>query len=326
MKNYVVLILFCAISILLAPFAVKDSEAAAKNEAVNVTAVKNPTTQNSEEPQQTIAVFRSCDNATQEISLFEYVCGSVAAEMPLAYNEEALKAQAVACYTNALRLMENGKDYSNAHISDDTAVHQGYIDEVQRKEKWGKDFDKYEEKLKKVVKAVENQALYYDDKLCVAAFFAISNGKTENAENLWGSNVDYLTSVDSSGDKLSPGYASTISFSKDSLIECMEKESISVESIKNLKNIVKITEKTHTGTVLKAELNGKSYTGEDIRKIFSLRSPTFTVKTTENAVTFSVYGYGHGIGMSQYGADYLAEKGYTYKEILLHYYQGAEIK
>ena len=281
------------------------------------------TTQQKSEADSTIAVFRSLESKTEEITLFEYVCGSVAAEMPLAYNEEAIKAQAVACYTNAIRQKQLGNT-KNGDISDDTATHQGYIDVEQRKEKWGESFEKYEKKLQNAVKAVEGEALYYDNKPCVAAFCAISNGKTENAECIWGTTVPYLVSVDSKGDKLSPTYASTVSFTKDEFLKIIEKNGASIEA-DDIASTVKITEKSDTGTVLKVTVGSKSFTGEEIRKMFSLRSPTFTIKATKNAVTFSVSGYGHGIGMSQYGANYYAEKGYDYKEILEHYYTGVEI-
>ncbi len=325
MKNYLILIFFCAISILMVPLIIKTDKNIAENVSPDTSSVQVQDTSSHIQNQQTISVFRTITNSSEEISMFEYVCGSVAAEMPLAYNEEALKAQAVACYTNALRLKEKDTNKSDGNISDDTSVHQGYIDLSQRKEKWGKDFNKYEEKLKKIVTEVENETLYYNGSICVAAFSAISNGKTENAENLWGTKVNYLVSVDSSADKLSPNYASTVSFSKKDFLNAAKKANITITS-DNLKNVIKVSKTSDTGTVLNVKINGKNYTGEEIRKAFSLRSPTFTVKTTEETVTFSVYGYGHGIGMSQYGANALAEKGYNYKEILAHYYTDTEIK
>lgn len=324
MKNYLILILFCAISILLVPLITVNTNKQTQATASADTVTDNATTEKTDKSEATISVFRSLESKTEEITLFEYVCGSVAAEMPLAYNEEAIKAQAVACYTNALRQKELG-DNKNGDISDDTTVHQGYIDEEQRKEKWGDSFEKYEKKLQDAVKAVEGEALYYGGKPCVAAFCAISNGKTEDAESIWGTSVPYLVSVDSKGDKLSPAYASTVSFTKDEFIKIISAEGVSTKNI-DLSTAVKITEKSDTGTVLKATVGDKSFSGEEIRKMFSLRSPTFTVKATKNAVTFSVSGYGHGIGMSQYGANYLAENGYDYKEILEHYYTGVEIK
>lgn len=325
MKNYLILILFCAISILFIPLALMDK---ADTPAANTTTapVNESTSQaDSDKNDETISVFRTVSNKAEEVTLFEYVCGSVAAEMPLAYNEEAIKAQAVACYTNALRQMSISNDADKGDISDDTSVHQGYIDEAQRKEKWGNSFEKYEQKLKNAVKAVEGEALYYNGELCVAAFCAISNGTTEDAKNLWGTSVPYLVSADSKGDKLSPSYASTVSYTKEEFLKIAEASGVKTDSITDLTKAIKITKNSDVGTVLKAEINGKAFTGEEIRKMFSLRSPTFTVKATKNAVTFNVSGYGHGIGMSQYGANHYAEKGYDYREILEHYYKGVEI-
>lgn len=322
MKKFLTIVILAVISLTLIPIAtikgpLKSAEAEAESTTVTAEATHTP--------QQTISVFRSLTNTTEEMDMFEYVCGSVAAEMPLAYHEEALKAQAVACYTNALRMKEEKKT-AQSQITDDSTIDQGYIDPSQRKKKWGDDYEKYEAKLQSVVKAVENQALFYKDELCVAAFFAISSGSTEDAKNIWGGSVPYLKSVTSEGDRLSPQYASTIAFDTKEFTALAEENKLLKKEPETLENIIKIEETSPTGTVLKATVNGKEYTGEQIRKAFSLRSPVFTIKTTADTITFSVCGYGHGVGMSQYGADYLAKNGNTYKEILTHYYTGAEIK
>ncbi len=324
MKSYMILILLCAISLLFIPVAIVGDGIHVQNNEATTTQKSEPVTLQTEEKQETISVFRTVSNTAEEVSFFEYICGSVAAEMPLAYNEEAIKAQAVACYTNALREKQSGNN-KNGDISDNTAVHQGYIDKSQRKEKWGSDFEKYEKKLQNAVKDVEGTALYYNNELCIAAFCAISNGKTEDAENLWGAKVPYLVSVESEGDILSPAYASTVSFSQEEFLKIAEGLKVDTKKVTDLTKAVNITKKTPSGTVLTATIGNKTFTGEEIRKAFSLRSPTFAIKATENAVTFSVSGYGHGIGMSQYGANYYAEKGYDYKEILEHYYTGVEI-
>ena len=323
MKKYMILIILAAISCVGVPTALIKEPATLPDTKTETTLSETlPATTNPD----TISVFRTSGNETVNMSLFEYVCGSVAAEMPLAYHEEALKAQAVACYTNALRLKSSDNNTQKGDISDDIGVHQGYIDETQRKEKWGNDFEKYETKLQKIVSSVENEALFYKGDLCVAAFHAISCGKTENSENIWGTRVPYLQSVKSDGDKLSPQYATTLSFDKADFIKCIEQLDIETADIKNLKNCIKVHEKSPSGTVLSATICGEKFTGEQVRKAFSLRSPVFTVKTTADTVTFSVSGYGHGVGLSQYGSDYLARQGLTYKEILEHYYTGTEVK
>lgn len=321
MKKFLTLIFISAIVIISLPVALlKDTV----NPAENVFVPQTSTTQSAENT-NTLTVFRSVNQENIEVDFFEYVCGSVAAEMPLSYHEEALKAQAIACYTNALRLKKLSESSATYHISDDSSIHQGYLSKEQREEKWGEDFDKYESKLKNIVKSVENHAVYYDDKLCVTAFHAISSGKTESAENIWGEKVPYLVSVKSTGDNLSPQYSSTVVFEKDEFIQ-IAKDLTGNKSIKNLKNSLKIQEKSKSGTVLKVTLDKKDFTGEQIRKAFSLKSPVFTIKATEKTVTFNVTGYGHGVGMSQYGADFMARQGSNYEEILKHYYKGVEIK
>ena len=329
MKHFLILILASAVIMLILPVAALKEFAPSTDKSTNshiISTTENTVNDdNQQQKDDTITVFLSSQNQNVEMDMFEYICGSVAAEMPLAYHEEALKAQAVTCYTNALRLKLNTEKTNNADISDNTAIHQGYINEAERRAKWGNDFEKYESKLKNVVNSVKNQAIYYNEQLIVAAFFAISCGKTENSGNLWSESVPYLTSVESQGDCLSSQYATSVSFSLDEFVSKM-KNTKAEFNINSLTNAVAITKISPTGTVLKAEINGNSYTGEEIRSIFSLRSPVFTVNSTDSAITFNVLGYGHGIGMSQYGADYFARQGYTYKDILMHYYTGVVIK
>lgn len=322
MKRYISLIVLAAFVMLLFPVALLHKET--KNIASapsTASTTQAPVTKND----NTITVFRSAQQKSDEIDMFEYVCGSVAAEMPLSYHEEALKAQAIACYTNALRLKQSGGYSENAHISDDSSLHQGYLSEAQRKDKWGDDFEKYENKLKNAVKAVENKYISYNGEPCVAAFFALCSGTTEDAENIWGEKVSYLVSVKSSGDTLSPQHTQTVTFDKTEFLNCLKNTSVKTNGIKTLKNIMKITEKSKSGTVLKAKINSTELTGEEIQQAFSLRSRVFTVKTAKDSVTFTVTGYGHGVGMSQYGADFMARQGSTCDEILSHYYKGVEI-
>lgn len=326
MKNYLFLILFSAIIMIAVPASMTKAPSVSSAET---TVVQNTTVgQITESPPstepETISVFLTARQETVDMTLFEYVCGSVAAEMPLAYDTEAIKAQAVACYTNAIRLKTLGNE-SQGDISDNTAVHQGYIDENERKEKWGADFEKYEKKLQDAVKAIEGTVITYDGKLCVAAFYAISSGQTETAKNIWGTAVPYLVSVESAGDHLSSGYASSLTVNTDDFFTCLKKLDSATTKPTSLSDIIKITSTSDSGTVLKATINGKEYTGEQIRSAFGLRSPVFTVKSDKDTLTFSVSGYGHGVGMSQYGADYYAKQGYTYDQILKHYYTGVEI-
>ena len=321
MKKFLSMILLSAVVIIILPVALLKENLTPSE----TTFIPQTSTAQVSENTNTLTVFRSVSQENVEIDFFEYVCGSVAAEMPLSYHEEALKAQAIACYTNALRLKNTSKNDALYHISDDSSIHQGYLNREQREEKWGEDFEKYENKLESIVKSVENLAIYHENELCVAAFHAICSGKTETAENIWGEKVPYLTSVKSSGDNLSPQYSSVVVFEKDEFIE-IAKDLTESKEIKKLKNSIEIKEKSKAGTVLKVMLDKKEFTGDEIRKAFSLRSPVFTIETTEKTVAFNVTGYGHGVGMSQYGADFMARQGSSYEEILKHYYKGIEIK
>lgn len=297
----------------------KDAQETTVKETKKVT---EKTTTEKAKNEETIQVFRSSLNKNTKMTMFEYMCGSVAAEMPLAYEEEALKAQAVACYTNAKRLKISA-DGKGKYITDNIKTHQGYIDKEQRKEKWGDSYEIYEKKLEKAVKEVYGKAVFYENKLCTCAFFAISNGKTEDAKNIWNTSIPYLVSRDSAADKLSPKYESKVTFTKDEFIQCASKLKVDVEKPKDN---IKITKRTDSGTVAAVKFGDKTFTGEEIRNAFDLRSPTFKISAKDESITFTVSGYGHGVGMSQYGANALAKEGYTYYEILRHYYTGVEVK
>lgn len=334
MKNYLISIVFIFISLIITPVALLSGGVASQTgtiisaEQTTSNKVENAQKSDSDIPEENvITVFLSDTKKNLTVSEFEYVCGSVAAEMPLMYHEEALKAQAIACYTNSLRL-KNSKNKSainGADISDNPATHQGYLTREERKEKWGDDYQKYESKLETIVKAVESEYLTYNGEYCLCAFSAICTGTTESAENVWGEKIPYLVSVKSSGDTLSPQYSSTNTFTKSQFISIMKDLGVSINSKANLEETIGKSKISKAGTVLKIEINKKNLTGEQIRSAFSLRSSAFKITATENEVTFKVSGYGHGVGMSQYGADYMARQGSTYDEILKHYYKGSEI-
>ncbi|MBQ6935840.1 MAG: stage II sporulation protein D [Clostridia bacterium] len=334
MKNYLISIVFIFISLIITPVALLSGNITQSKVSPNTTVQGETDTEeitsnsSGDITEDSITVFLSDTKKNLTVSEFEYVCGSVAAEMPLMYHEEALKAQAIACYTNSLRLKnyENKSTLNGADISDNPATHQGYLTREERKEKWGEDYQKYESKLETIVKSVEGEYLTYEGEYCLCAFSAICTGTTESAENVWGEKIPYLVSVKSSGDTLSPQYSSTNTFTKSQFISIMKDLGVSINSKVNLKDIIGKSKTSKAGTVLKIEINKKSLTGEQIRNAFSLRSSAFKITATENEVTFKVSGYGHGVGMSQYGADFMARQGSTYDEILKHYYKGAEIK
>lgn len=262
--------------------------------------------------------------ATGDIAAYsaeDYIFGVVAAEMPALYEEEALKAQAVAAYTYYLRKSaSNNEEYD---ITDDYTVDQAFITPEKAREKWGAEAEKYEKKLRACVKDVLYKKVTYKGEPASTVYHAISSGKTERAADIWGGDYPYLVSVDSSFDKLSGNYLSTAKFTTDELKE-------------RLKNLVSVTEatgngiadikRTEAGSVTSLTVWGKSISGIDFRKALELRSADFDAEYKDGTYTFTVRGYGHGIGMSQNGANYLAQQGKSYEEILLHYYTGCAIE
>ena len=325
MKKYIITVFLALIIMTAAPAIVLGTPKNDVKSSELEVEINSEAAPNAADDDSVITVFISADEKSTELSAFEYVCGSVAAEMPVTYADEALKAQAVACLTNALRMKKSG-GVNGADITDDSAVHQGYMSLEARREKWGDDYEKYEQKLEKAVKAVEGKALYYKGELCIAAFSALSSGTTESAENAWGENVPYLVNVQSKCDRLSPYYSSAVTYDAAQFSECVKALGIDCKDTQKLTDAVKILEISDAGTVLKAEIGGSEFTGAEIRAAFGLKSPCFAVQCAESSVTFSVSGYGHGVGMSQYGADYMAKQGRTYEEILAHYYKGAKVK
>lgn len=271
------------------------------------------------------------DNKTViEISEFDYICGAVACEMPATYHEEALKAQAIACYTYAVKarnqqLKTPSPELKGAYISSDSSVHQGYKTKEELKEKWGDKYDTYYSKIESAVKAVSGKVITYDDELITPAFHAISSGKTEDASVIWGGQVPYLVSINSAGDRLSPDYSSTL------ILNCEQFSSL----VANLEGVtlpqdpsawVTQIEVSNAGTVTSITIGDKTFDGTTVRKAFSLRSNCFSVEYKNNSFVFNVTGYGHGVGLSQYGADYMSRQGSKYNEILYHYYNGTKIK
>lgn len=254
----------------------------------------------------------------------EYILGVVAAEMAADNNAEALKAQALAAYTFAYRKhLQNNKAGNEYDLTNDSTLDQRYIDEEGRKIKWGEEFSKNENKLKQIVQSVSNQLIVYNNEPILAVYHAISSGKTETAKNVWGSDYPYLQSENSVGDLLCAEYYSELKVNSDEFIHKITGLGIEVNC--EAEKIIGSSKKSQSGTVLELELCGKKCTGMKIREAFGLRSAAFDIIFKNNMFVFTVSGYGHGVGMSQFGANYLAQQGSDYKEIIATYYRGSEI-
>ncbi len=265
----------------------------------------------------TVRILRTATNEIDVVPLEEYIMGVVAGEMPISFELEALKAQAVASRSYVMYQMIHNKNDNYDVV--DTVLNQVYLDDQSLKDKWG---DKYGENIDKVQQAVSDTAykyLTYDDEIVEAMFFSTSAGYTENSEDVFSASVPYLRSVESSWDNISPVFDVSMDYTYD--IFC---NLLGIPYSKNLN--IEILEQTPHNKIKKIKINDKEFTGTEVTNLLSLKSGYFTIKEQDNKVYISTKGYGHGVGMSQYGAQGMALEGYTYDNILKHYYTGVEIK
>jgi len=292
------------------------------SKTISATTVKTDEIKTSKTQSTSFKVYDSSSNNITEMDTKDYIFGVVAAEMPALYETEALKAQAVAAYTFACcRKAENAqKDYD---ITTDHTTDQSFITEEQARERWGDKADEYIKKIKSAVEDTADLMITYNGKPITAVYHAISSGKTENSKDIWNYELDYLRSVSSEGDKLAPNYMSEAVFTAD---ELKEKLADTAELSGEPTNYFGSCSRTEAGTVKKILVCQKEITGSKLRELLELRSSNFTVNYKDEKFTFTVYGYGHGVGMSQNGANYMAKQGCNFEEILTHYYTGCKVE
>ncbi len=290
--------------------------------AIQTSTVENNQTVPKTEKIDSFKVYNPESEQTEKIERKEYIFGVVAAEMPALYHEEALKAQAVAAYTYAYCRKTNNskKEYD---ITTDPTLDQNYISKEQAKEKWGDNADKYIEKLEKIIEETDGYLITCNGNPITAVYHAISSGKTEDCKNVWGSELSYLKPVSSESDKLAKGYKSTTKFSGE---EIKEKLSAEFDLSGQASDWFSGISRTKSGTVSNISVCGKKTSGHEIRKLLNLRSANFDIKYEDDSFIFTVYGYGHCVGMSQSGADYMAKQGSDFKEILTHYYTDCKVE
>jgi stage II sporulation protein D len=276
-------------------------------------------------------VLRTQTGVTETVSTHEYVCGVVAAEMPSEYGAEALKAQAAAAFTYACRArIKNRRNPAcapkpGADISDDCSVYQAYISRAQAQSAWGASFAGQWGRIEAAVTAVRGKAVTYKGELINAVYFAASPGSTESSENVWNEAVPYLVPVPSGFDSGYPGWRSAVKLSGSELEAKALKKYPSAKFGQKPGEWIKILKISPSGTVLKLTLGGAEMTGGELQELLGLRSAAFSVSYSNPAFTFDVRGFGHDVGMSQYGAGCLAKKGLTWQQIIRYYYTGAEI-
>lgn len=265
-----------------------------------------------------VRVKRQATGKIDEVPLEEYVVGVLAGEMPVSFELEALKAQAVAARTYVIKRIVDNKNKEYDVV--DTPLNQAYIDSETLKNKWQKKYDEYINKLKIAVLQTRGEYLTYNNKIIDALFFSTSVGQTENSEDVFPNTIPYLRSVDSSWDeKVSPVFSETSEMSLEEFYKLLGlnySEKLNIEVINT----------TSTGRIKKIKINGKEFTGSEVANKLKVRSNYFDILKTGNIIDITTKGYGHGVGMSQYGAQAMALNGSKYDYILKYYYQDIEIK
>ncbi len=248
------------------------------------------------------------------MDLEDYVIGVVAGEMPASFKDEALKAQAVAARTFAMYKMVKNNNY----VLSTTINDQVYLTKEAMQKKWGDNYSYYYNKIKEAVLATAGEVITYNNDIIIAYYFAISNGSTDSAAAVFNEERNYLVSVDSSWDKDYQCYSSTYNLTRESFCS---KLNIKCGSI----NISKVV-RADNNYIREITINGVKFTGREIFNKLSLKSTDFTISVNNDIVSIVTRGFGHGVGMSQYGAQGMAKAGYSYKEILEHYYKDTQVE
>lgn len=277
-------------------------------------------------PESGKAVTILVDGELREMDLNEYLWGVVAAEMPASFELEALKAQAVAARTYSLNKAGQAVNHPEADLCTDHTCCQAWIPREKAQANWGANAQTYTDKITQAVAETNGEVALYEGALISALYHSSSADTTQDAVAVWGGTVPYLKSVPTpEGDEV-PDYHSTVTYTtqetRDRILSAKPEAVLEGEPANWFTNAVY----SDGGSVLTIDLGGVTVSGHEARTIFDLRSASFTVACSPDSVTFSVTGYGHGVGMSQYGANAMAAEGKTYQEILQHYYTGVTVE
>ena len=277
---------------------------------------------------KTIKLFHSGSGQIEELPIDEYLYGVVSSEMPANFEIEALKAQAIVARTYTIyQIMNNSGKHPGADICDNSSCCQAWISKDERLSKWAP--EEAESNWNKIVDAVNSTSgkiITYQNKPINAFFHSNSGGKTESSLNIWGGiDYPYLKSVETAGEEGYTQYSSEAKFTKEELLNKLKEKYEDCEIDYSQENCIQILEYTTSGRVKTIKFGNKEIAGTEARTILGLRSTNFTFTISGDEIIFSVIGYGHGVGMSQTGADALAKSGSNCEEIIKHFYTDVEI-
>lgn len=282
-----------------------------------------------EQPMETVRVYVAEEERAVDMEIGSYLKCVVAAEMPAYFEQEALKAQAVAARTYLYSHIAEAQKgnvaerHNGAVVCTDSTHCQAYISEEKCRANWGDSADEKWDKVSSSVDETAGEIMTYNGDIISAVFHSTSSGATEAAVDVWGSDIPYLQSVSSVGDEYSPKYQSELTVSEEEFKNTIDEKIDGTDwSIGIAENIVR----SDAGGIVSLDVGGVNIKGTEFRSIFSLRSTNVEITRDNGNIKMSVKGFGHGVGMSQYGANYLAEQGEDYKQILQTYYTGVNIE
>ena len=270
--------------------------------------------------------LQTAEGELVELPMDEYLWGVVAAEMPASFEEEALKAQACAARTyTALRQNGSGGKHPEADICGVSSCCQAYVERSAAEARWGLNAKEYAGKIQRAVEETDSLGILYNGAPIQALFFSSAAGRTVDAVEVWGSAVDYLKSVDSPEGEEVPNYRTQVQLTAQEVRRLTLDAYPGADLSGDPASWFGQASRNEAGGVISIPLGGITLTGGQVRSLFSLRSASFTVRWEEEQFLFEVTGYGHGVGMSQYGANAMAKEGSGFREILTWYYTGAEV-
>ena len=293
----------------------------AASEAAPDSAVVPPSDQDSE----SFLLADQSAGAVVSVPRRDYLIGAVAAEMPISWPDEALKAQAIAAHSYALYCRDHAAEPASGWLSVDPVRRQGYLTDAVLRSYWGTAYEENYARLSALVDSVLTDVLYYGSAPAGTSYFAISNGMTEASENVWGTALPYLVAVDSSTDLNADNYLYTVQFTTEQMQQALAGLGLLPDPAAPASWFGEAA-LTPSGYVASLPVCGQSVTGPALRKALGLRSACFTVQYQEGSFLLTTKGYGHGVGLSQWGAKALAEQGQSAEEILAHYFPGTELR
>lgn len=274
-----------------------------------------------------IAVYREAQDKIEKLTLENYIRGVVAAEMPTEFELEALKAQALAARTYIIRRLVD-KDFSDVPegaVVSDTIRHQVYLSDEELRERWGLDFERNMGRINQAVNETMGQVLTYEGKPITATFFSTSNGFTENSEEYWNAEIPYLRSVESPWDVESPKYEEVMNMSIEDFQQRLGVELAQPASTAQ-EPLIEIISRTAGNRVKEVKVGEKTFSGKELREKLDISSSHFDMQLKDREVVIRTKGWGHGVGMSQWGANGMAKEGYAAEDIVKYYYTGIDVQ